>query len=361
MPFRTTPLILPFGGIEPKFTTPPAAFEPGAAVLGRATIGARAKLRAFSVIRADGHTVTAGDDFTLGPRSTVHIAHLIHPAVIGDRVSVGENACVHGCTVGNDVVIADGVVILDGAVVEDNVLLEADSTVFPGRRLAGGHVYAGSPAKPVRPLAAGELQARREEIESRRDLAPVPDEPDRQETDASVFIASTAGIRGQFRAGQDASVWFSCSIDAGPGRVALGQNTNVQDNTIIRCETPQGVVIGPDTTVGHNVVLRDCIIGAGALIGIGSTVETGSVVRDAVLLAAGARTSPGQVLEGGFLWGGRPARKLARLDAAKLGLMTLTVSHYRQYARTFMAAEKSRPSTASEISQLDTRGAPRYE
>jgi len=128
----------------------------GSAVLGRVTVGRNAWLGVLSVMRADGHFVRVGDDFHLGARSTLHINHEIFPCIVGDRVSVGRNACVHACTVGSDVVIGDDVVILDGAVVEDNVVLEAGSCVFPNKKVPGGFVYAGSPAKPVRPVEPGE-------------------------------------------------------------------------------------------------------------------------------------------------------------------------------------------------------------
>ena len=141
----------------------------GSAVLGRVTLGRNAWLGALSVIRADGHFVRVGDDFHLGARSTLHINHEIFPCIVGDRVAVGRNACVHACTVGSDVVIGDDVVILDGAVVEDNVVLEPGSTVFPNKRVPGGFLYAGSPAKPVRALGAGEVAERRQQMSAEPD------------------------------------------------------------------------------------------------------------------------------------------------------------------------------------------------
>ena len=155
------PHTLPYSGISPIFATPPVHAGAGSAVLGRVTLGRNAWLGALSVMRADGHFVRVGDDFHLGARSTLHINHEIFPCIVGDRVSVGRNACVHACTVGSDVVIGDNVVILDGAVVEDNVVLEPGSTVFPNKKVPGGFVYAGSPAKPVRPVGAGEVAERR--------------------------------------------------------------------------------------------------------------------------------------------------------------------------------------------------------
>src|SRR5262245_61410011 len=155
------PYVLPYAGVSPSFAAPPLYAGAATAVLGRVTVGHGAWLGALSVIRADGHFVRVGDDFHLGPRSTLHIFHEVFPCIVGDRVSVGRNACVHACTVGSDVVVGDGVVILDGAVVEDNVVLEAGATVFPNKRVPGGFLYAGSPAKPMRALAGGEVAERR--------------------------------------------------------------------------------------------------------------------------------------------------------------------------------------------------------
>src|SRR5262245_41004348 len=300
---------------------------------------------ALSVIRADGHFIRVGDDFRLGSRSTLHINHEIYPCIVGDRVAVGDNACVHACTVGSDVVIGDGVVILDGAVLEDNVLLEPGSTVFPNKHVPGGLRYAGSPAKAVARLDAGELAARRAAMVG----APGAENGPRwwrgasaagRNIHPSVFIAGTASVRGRLLAAEDASIWYSNDFDAGSATICLGARTNVQDNTTIRCATQQGVSIGHSCVVGHNVTLHDCIIGNETLIGIGSRVAPGTRVGDRVLLAAAARTTPGQVLEGGWMYAGRPARKFAPLDDAKLALTALIVRQYCQYARDFMALER---------------------
>jgi gamma-carbonic anhydrase len=345
MPARS-PHILPYGDIAPSFASAPVRAGVAAAVLGRVTVGRNAWLGALSVVRADGHFVRVGDDFHLGSRSTLHINHEIFPCIVGDRVSVGRNACVHACTVGSDVVVGDGVVILDGATVEDNVVLEPGSTVFPNKTVPGGFVYAGSPAKPVRPLAPREVAELRATMArdhggesvrlSRSAIAAA------SQVHPSVFIASTAAVKGRLVAAEASSIWYSNDLDAGEATISIGARTNIQDNTTIRCSTPQGVGIGHDSTVGHNVSLEDCTIGSGSLIGIGSVVAKGTVVEDRVLLAAAARTTPGQVLESGWMYGGSPARQLSRLDEAKHTLIDIIIGQYCQYARDFLAAERDR-------------------
>ncbi len=335
-------LVLPYAGVEPRFAAAPVHAGEGAAVLGRVTIGSRARLGPLSVIRADGHDVEIGDDFHLGARSTVHIAHDIYPTLIGDRVSVGVNACVHACTVGNDVVVDDGSVILDGSIVEDDVILEPGTFAFPRARLQRGHVYAGAPARPVRALAAGETAERRRKMlrgQTGADEAARLRSPSEPTLDRTAFVASTASICGTLRMAAKSSIWFGGDIDAGTGLVSIGPNANVQDNSVIRC-SGAGVSIGRDTTIGHNVFLNDCTIGAESLIGIGSLVAKGTVVEDHVLLAAGARTEPGQVLESGWLYGKSPARKIAPLDQGKRDMIKFIIWTYCQYAERFNEAEK---------------------
>jgi carbonic anhydrase/acetyltransferase-like protein (isoleucine patch superfamily) len=340
-----TPLILPYANVTPRFATPLAHAGTGSAILGRATLGRNAWIGPLVLIRADGHVVTAGDDFHIGARSTLHIAHEIFADLIGDRVTIGENSCVHACTVGDDVVIGDNVVVLDGAVIENNTVLENGTAVFPGKRLAGGHVYSGAPAKAVRKVEPGEIDRRRAAIAKARDNrmdapAPVHDLAQGSDLHPSVFVAATATVRGRVRAAANASIWFSNQFDAGPGEITIGLRTNIQDNTTIRCSTPQGMRIGADSTVGHNVMIEDSVIGEKCLIGIGSTVSRGTIVQDRVLLAASAVTEPGQTLESGFLYAGNPARKLSALDAGKLTMIDTIIGHYCQYAQDFKAAQE---------------------
>jgi carbonic anhydrase/acetyltransferase-like protein (isoleucine patch superfamily) len=340
------PLILPYDGISPSFGSAPLHAGAGAAVLGRVTLGENCWLGALSLMRADGHVVQVGDDFHLGPRSTLHIAHEVFPCLVGDRVTIGENSCVHACTVGNDVVVGDNVVILDGATVEDNVVFEAGATVFPGKRVTGGHVYAGSPAKPVRPLAPNEISERRatmQRVHAKSDSTIPPRQAPARESqiDPSVFIASTATIKGRLRAAPSSSIFFSNDFDAGDAVISIGEKTNIQDNTIIRCSTAQGFSIGRDSTIGHNVLLHDCSIGDESLIGIGSVVAGGTIVGDRVLLAASARTIPGQELESGWLYAGNPARKLSPLDKSKQHMIAFTIWTYCQYSQAFKAAESA--------------------
>ncbi len=335
------PLLLPFDGIAPRFGEGVRFLGAGASVLGRVEAGANAVIASGAVIRGDGHFVRIGDGFFIGEMGTVHIAQGVYPAIIGNGVTVGHNAVVHACTVGGDCVIGDNAVILDGSIVEDGVLIEADSTVFPKSKLASGFVYTGTPAKAVRALAPGECEERARRL--RQAAADTPAFSARSgasvKAAGTAFIARTARLCGTIELQAGASVFFGCDFDARDYAIVIGENTNIQDNTQIRCGA-EGTAIGRNTTLGHNVRLASCRIGEHALIGIGCVVAPGTIVEDGAMLAAGAVTLPGQKLESGWLWGGRPARPLSRLDDAKRSVMRSTVEHYRGYADAYRRAQE---------------------
>lgn len=336
------PFLLPYEGTWPHLATDPRLCGRQVSVLGRVEIGARPWFGPGAVVRADGHFVQIGDDFRLGEMSTVHIAHKIHPTIVGERVTVGGNAVVHACTVGNDCLIEDGVVILDGANVADGVLVEAGSTVFPRSTLKVGLVYSGSPARPIREIGLDELRQRALLAHDRIAASLFAPTVNASCTTGSlgddVFLATTASVSGRIEAGARCSVFFGCKLDAGQAVIAIGENSNIQDNTLI--DASEGAVtIGENTTIGHNVRVRACSIGANALIGIGSNLNVGTIVEEDVLLAAGAATLPGQKLERGWVWGGRPARPIARLDDAKRATMSAIIEQYCAYGAAYRLAK----------------------
>lgn len=333
------PLILPYAGTTPSFASPVVHAGEGAAVLGRATLGKAAWLGARSVIRADGHYVKIGDDFRLGAGSTVHIAHDFLPTEIGSGVTVGNNSVVHACTVGDNVHIGNDVVILDGSKVATNCAIADGSILFPRTELEGGWLYEGMPAKPVRRLEKGELEHLHAASRAAGDISPDSALSAAETPAGAIFVAASARLSGSIETKGDNGIWFGCDLEAGSHVITVGKNTNIQDNSVLRCEGAD-IVIGADSTIGHNVTMTDCTVGDRSLVGIGAVVAPGTKIGNDVLLAAGARTDPGQVLEDDSFYAGRPARRMAPLDERKRSLIALTWPTYCDYARRFEVEQR---------------------
>lgn len=136
--------------------------DPMAAVIGDVQLGDDCSVWPHTVIRGDMHKIRIGARCSIQDGSVLHITHASayepegFPLILGDDVTVGHRAVLHGCTIGNRVLVGIGAIVMDGVVVEDEVVIAAGSLVPPGKKLASGFLYVGSPAKQARALTEKE-------------------------------------------------------------------------------------------------------------------------------------------------------------------------------------------------------------
>src|SRR5215472_15525004 len=100
------------------------------------------------------------------------------------------------------------------------------------------------------------------------------------------WIAPDAVLIGRVRLLKNASVWFGAVLRGDNEWITVGENSNVQDLTVIHTDPGRETVIGSDVTVGHRVILHSATIGDGTLIGMGSTLLTGSRIGRNCLVGA---------------------------------------------------------------------------
>jgi len=97
------------------------------------------------------------------------------------------------------------------------------------------------------------------------------------------------------------------------------------------------LVIGDYVTIGHTVILHGCTIEDECLIGMGSIVMDKVVVQKHVLLAAGSLVPEGKVLESGYLYVGRPAKKVRALTSEEIAHFMYSARHYVQTKNLYLA------------------------
>ncbi len=102
------------------------------------------------------------------------------------------------------------------------------------------------------------------------------------------FIADGAKIIGDVTLKKDSSVWYNSVLRADINKITIGERSNIQDNSTIHLENDQGVIVGNDVTVGHNVILHGCTIGDGALIGMGAIIMNSVQIGKGAIIGAGS-------------------------------------------------------------------------
>ena len=85
-------------------------------------------------------------------------------------------------------------------------------------------------------------------------------------TKGDYWIADNATIVGSVVLENNVSVWFNVVIRADNDTITIGENSNIQDGSVLHTDTGVPLMIGANVTVGHKVMLHGCIIGANALI-----------------------------------------------------------------------------------------------
>jgi carbonic anhydrase/acetyltransferase-like protein (isoleucine patch superfamily) len=162
MSYHTAITIRSFGGKTPVIGAR-VLIDPTAVVLGDVILGDDVSVWPQVTIRGDMHRIRIGDRTNIQDGSVLHITHAGPyndggwPLTIGSDVTIGHNATLHGCTLGDRILVGMAATVMDGAVVEDDVVIGAGALVTPGKKLRSGFLYAGSPAREVRPLSAGEM------------------------------------------------------------------------------------------------------------------------------------------------------------------------------------------------------------
>ena len=76
----------------------------------------------------------------------------------------------------------------------------------------------------------------------------------------SVFIADNVKVMGNVAIKEDASLWYNVVVrcDVENTKIEIGERSNIQDGTVVHTDYNKSVVIGNDTTIGHNCIIHAC-------------------------------------------------------------------------------------------------------
>lgn len=133
-----------------------------ATIVGDVILGDKCSIWFNAVIRGDVNSIQIGNQVNIQDGAVIHCTYEKTKTIIGNKVSIGHNAIVHGCTLQDNVLIGMGAIIMDNAVVESNCIVAAGAVVTQNSKLESGFIYAGMPAKKIKPLddrlSEGEIQ-----------------------------------------------------------------------------------------------------------------------------------------------------------------------------------------------------------
>ncbi|MEZ4907389.1 MAG: gamma carbonic anhydrase family protein [Saprospiraceae bacterium] len=152
------------------------------------------------------------------------------------------------------------------------------------------------------------------------------------------FIAETSTIIGDVITGDNCSIWYGSILRGDVGSITLGNDCNIQDGAIIHCTYKvSNTKLGNKVSIAHGAIIHGCTIEDEVLVGMRAVVMDNAVLKSGCMIAAGAIVPANMICESGYVYGGIPAKKLKKLDEAKMkDFFKQTPDNYIKYASWYL-------------------------
>ncbi len=154
------------------------------------------------------------------------------------------------------------------------------------------------------------------------------------------YVAPGAIVAGSIVLENNVNIWFNVVIRADNDVVHIGEDTNIQDGSVLHCDPGFPLSIGKRVTVGHKVMLHGCTVGDGALIGINSVVLNGAKIGAGSLIGANSLVAEGKEIPPGVLAMGSPAKVVRELKPEQIAGILKIADGYVARSRLFKASLK---------------------
>ena len=126
--------------------------------------------------------------------------------------------------------------------------------------------------------------------------------------DRTAFIHPAAIVLGDVTLGARVSVWPTAVIRGDSDAIAIGEDSNVQDGTVVHVDEGIPTHIGKRVAIGHRAIIHGATIEDDVLIGMGAILLNGSSVGSGSIVAAGAVVTEGKRIPENSLVIGVPGR-----------------------------------------------------
>ncbi|CRI55607.1 gamma carbonic anhydrase family protein [Pseudomonas sp. CCOS 191] len=166
----------------------------------------------------------------------------------------------------------------------------------------------------------------------------------RVETHPESWAAPTATLIGKVRLHARASVWFGAVLRGDNELIDIGEDSNVQDGTVMHTDMGSPLTLGRGVTIGHNAMLHGCTVGDYSLVGINAVILNGARIGKHCIIGANALIPEGKEIPDGSLVMGSPGKVVRELTEQQKRMLEASAAHYvhnaQRYARDLVSDDE---------------------
>lgn len=144
----------------------------------------------------------------------------------------------------------------------------------------------------------------------------------------TAFIHDGAFVIGDVTLGARVSVWPTAVLRGDTAPIVVGEDSNVQDGTVVHVDYGVPCTIGARVGIGHRAVIHGATVESDSLIGMGAILLNNVVVGSGSIVGAGAVCPEGMVIPPNSLVLGVPGRVVRQTTDAERERIAKTVQAY---------------------------------
>lgn len=157
------------------------------------------------------------------------------------------------------------------------------------------------------------------------------------------YVAPGASVIGSVILGHNANVWFNCVLRGDNDVITIGDNTNVQDASVLHVDPGFPINLGANVSIGHKVMLHGCSVGDNSLIGINAVILNGARIGKNCLIGASALITEGKEIPDGSLVMGSPGRVVRSLTDVEIAHISEIAGRYVEKSAHYRASLREHP------------------
>ncbi|MGL5381129.1 gamma carbonic anhydrase family protein [Clostridium sp.] len=150
------------------------------------------------------------------------------------------------------------------------------------------------------------------------------------------YISESVDIIGEVNIDENVNIWFGTRIRGDMNRISIGENTNIQENSVVHVDINSETVIGKNVTIGHGAIIHGCKISDNVLVGMGAIVLNDAKIAKNTIIGAGALIPQGKEFEEGVLLIGSPAKVARKLTDEEIKKIQASADTYVNLSKSYL-------------------------
>ena len=155
------------------------------------------------------------------------------------------------------------------------------------------------------------------------------------EISADSWIAPNAIIIGKVKLEKNSSIWFNAVLRGDIELITIGENSNIQDGSVLHTDPGYPLTVGKGVTVGHMVMLHGCQISDDTLIGIGSIILNNAKIGKNCIVGANTLITENKIIPDNSLVVGSPGRVLRKVTEEEIKAILENGKHYVDISKKY--------------------------